>query len=314
MAFDPDAYLAEKQASFNPDAYLAQKGAFNPDKYLGGKQVQKIPAGEQADQYTPEAERTTLDYIRGGLETGANVVTGAVAFPLGLIGGLGRAALTGENFDPAAGKVMKELTYAPRGDVGQEWSGKIGEGINSLGVPLMGIHGSLPPARLAPSIPKIPKQVEKIKVALDDLNSKEAAPKNISDLKATEGPNGQMALFDIPEEGRFANPYEAVPGDWRVDENGIPIKADLSMEANNLQEPLQRNLWGDELAPKHEQEAPKSLSEAIDSMDWAHKRGALKKTKLGRELEASGKLEASKLAADREANRVSEIAQNATAR
>jgi len=35
---------------------------------------------------------------------------------------------------------------------------------------------------------------------------------------------------------------------------GIPIRADLSMEAQNLQDPLQRNLWGDELPPKAEQE------------------------------------------------------------
>jgi hypothetical protein len=121
--------------------------------------------------------------------------------------------------------------------------------------------------------------------------------------KATNGPDGQMALFDIPENLRQPTKYEAVPGDWRVDENGIPIKADLSMEAQNLQEPLQRNLWGDELAPKHEQEAPRGLTDAIDSMDWAHKRGALKKTLLGHDLEAPGTLEAAKMAAENQANR-----------
>ena len=71
--------------------------------------------------------------------------------------------------------------------------------------------------------------------------------------KQTEAPfektneSQQMELFDQPEMGRMANPYEAKLGDWRVDENGIPIKADLSMEVQNLQDPLQRNLWGDEL-------------------------------------------------------------------
>lgn len=57
----------------------------------------------------------------------------------------------------------------------------------------------------------------------------------------------QEELFDQPESGRVANPFEAALGDWRIDENGMPVKADLSMEANNLENPLQRNLWGDEL-------------------------------------------------------------------
>lgn len=75
----------------------------------------------------------------------------------------------------------------------------------------------------------------------------------------------QHGLFDMSEDARLRNPTEAVTGDWRVDENGIPIKADLSMEAANLENPLQRNLWGDELPPKHEQEGT-PLTEAIDSM------------------------------------------------
>lgn len=57
----------------------------------------------------------------------------------------------------------------------------------------------------------------------------------------------QFELLDQPEMGRVANPYEARLGDWRVDENGIPIKADLTMDAMNVENPLQRNLWGDEL-------------------------------------------------------------------
>jgi GNAT superfamily N-acetyltransferase len=57
----------------------------------------------------------------------------------------------------------------------------------------------------------------------------------------------QYELFDQPELGRMANPYEAAVGDWRIDENGIPVKVDKSMELQNMENPLQRNLWGDEL-------------------------------------------------------------------
>ena len=57
----------------------------------------------------------------------------------------------------------------------------------------------------------------------------------------------QLELFDQPEQGRVPMQFEATPGDWRIDENGMPVRVDLSLEAQNLQNPLQRNLWGDEL-------------------------------------------------------------------
>jgi len=113
----------------------------------------------------------------------------------------------------------------------------------------------------------------------------------------------QYELFDQPEMGRVANPYEAKLGDWRVDENGIPIKADLSMEVQNLQNPLQRNLWGDELPQTRnpvgqaatlldengmQQGIP--LTEAIDSMPLAQRRGAINRELKGA-VEPSGALE-----------------------
>lgn len=74
----------------------------------------------------------------------------------------------------------------------------------------------------------------------------------------------QTELFDQPESGRVPMESEAVLGDWRIDENGMPIKADLSMEAANLENPLQRNLFGDELAQKHPQEADLGITQAMD--------------------------------------------------
>lgn len=119
----------------------------------------------------------------------------------------------------------------------------------------------------------------------------------------------QHPLFDQSEQGRVANPYEASTGDWRVDENGIPIKADLSMELQNLQDPLQRNLWGDELPPKMSPEGMglqgvgdmtsqqgRPLTEAIDSMGWAQRRGAINRELKG-VVESSGALEGAMLEA-----------------
>lgn len=65
--------------------------------------------------------------------------------------------------------------------------------------------------------------------------------------------------------------YGTESGVGRVDENGMPIRADLSMEAQNLQNPLQRNLWGDELGPALGQD--RSLTEALDTLESTPFRG-----------------------------------------
>lgn len=73
------------------------------------------------------------------------------------------------------------------------------------------------------------------------------APKPVAPMPDVEPE--QLRLFDQFEERSPISKYqtEMAPDMWRVDENGIPIRADLSMEVQNLQQPLQRNLWGDEL-------------------------------------------------------------------
>lgn len=68
----------------------------------------------------------------------------------------------------------------------------------------------------------------------------------------------QPEMFEGQGHGYGPTPYD-IGGEqhWVKDENGMPIRADLSMEAQNLQNPHQANLWGDELAPKHELETTK---------------------------------------------------------
>lgn len=174
-----------------------------------------------------------------------------------------------------------------------------------------GVVGGATAGAMHRSTPK-PKAVTNAAASLlDEINAPKPAKdvpalgkETPADYHATEGLDGQRSLFDIPEEGRMPNPYEAVTGDWRIDENGMPVKVDLSMDVANAENPLQRNLWGDELPQKHEQENARNLPEAIDSMDWAHRRGALKKTQLGRELDAPGEL----LGAAAEARRQGESA------
>jgi hypothetical protein len=149
------------------------------------------------------------------------------------------------------------------------------------------------------------------------------------DARETTGPlneTAQLDLIDQPLQGRMVSPYEAVPGDWRVDENGMPIKADLSMELQNLQQPLQRNLWGDELdvnfprdpnkpldmdgdiqggerfsdpvSFRNDPENQIPLTEAIDSMEPGARAAALEQTQMGRELPADGPMEAARMQAE----------------
>lgn len=86
------------------------------------------------------------------------------------------------------------------------------------------------------------------------------------EAKAPEAPvvPEQMRLFDQFDERSPISPYqtEMAPDMWRVDENGIPIRADLSMEAQNLQQPLQRNLFGDELDANFPRDPNKPLDMA----------------------------------------------------
>lgn len=96
-----------------------------------------------------------------------------------------------------------------------------------------------------PTAPKTPSKGLNTLSALDALAE---AKKVVAEPAPVVTPE-QLHLFDQFEERSPISPYqtEMAPDMWRVDENGIPIRADLSMEVQNLQQPLQRNLFGDEL-------------------------------------------------------------------
>ncbi len=144
-------------------------------------------------------------------------------------------------------------------------------------------------------------------VAEQQRLAEQASSEQLARMQREQPMSGE--LFDHPEQGRIANPYEAFTGDWRIDENGMPIKADLSMDVQNASEPLQRHLWGDELPPMRDpigqhatlDEAAAQaaqqfgqggipLTQAIDSMGWAQRRGAIN-SQLKGSVEPSGALE-----------------------
>lgn len=75
----------------------------------------------------------------------------------------------------------------------------------------------------------------------------------------------QQDVIDATPHGERPAQYGMTDTGGRVDENGIPIRADLSMEAQNLQDPLQRNLWGDELSGRS-QDSSIGMTQALDKM------------------------------------------------
>jgi hypothetical protein len=115
---------------------------------------------------------------------------------------------------------------------------------------------------------------------------------------------GQMALFDQPELMGQRNQYNAGDlGDWRVDENGIPVRVDKSMDAANVEAPLQRNLFGDELPQAGLEGTNVPITQAIDNTPangmWAQRRGMT--NRLGgnaAELMATPELEAAMMEAN----------------
>lgn len=104
--------------------------------------------------------------------------------------------------------------------------------------------------------------------------------------------------MELPDSAMIQAPqYGVHDGMGRVDENGMPIRADISMEAQNLQNPLQMNLWGDELGPA--QGAERGLTDALDQMPKGIQRNIAMK-RMGKNAPdlASPEMNAAKFEAD----------------
>lgn len=144
-AFDPDAYLAQKPAAaplaFDPDAYLA---ASAPRKT--GTAADQIPGygGAVPAATTPAAPARTsmLDKLRGGIETGATLASGAVTAPV-IEASKIYGALTSGQFGTPEGiragermgqQVAGQIQYQPRTAAGQEYSANVANAMAQTGL------------------------------------------------------------------------------------------------------------------------------------------------------------------------------------
>ena len=149
-AFDPDAYLAQKPAAappaFDPDAYLAASASGIPAPRKTGGIADQIPGygGPVPAATTPVAPARTsmLDKLRGGVETGAALVSGAVTAPI-IEASKIYGALTSGQFGTQEGlragervgqQVAGQIQYQPRTATGQQYTADVGNALARTGL------------------------------------------------------------------------------------------------------------------------------------------------------------------------------------
>lgn len=302
----------------------------NPFDQFDTPQANPFDQFDEAPQGASTLQKFGNELVGLGEETMA-LGSQALLTPISGLAGLSAAVMGGTDAGADMVKKIQDMAYQPKSQRGQElteaasnvlnlpaeYGEKAGGAVGGLFGPtgenvgqfLGNVAGNfatdmIPGGMIASGVKaklKAPKK-EPVTTA-DKLAALDAPEPKVEQPVAPQVDPAQMDLFAPDEQGRMANPFEAFAGEWRVDENGIPIRADLSMDAQNVQAPLQRNLWGDELEPTRPPEGvglqgvitdqPQGgvpLTQAIDEMDWAHRRGAIN-SELKGSVEPSGELE-----------------------
>lgn len=275
------------------DSYNKIQGAAGS---LGTKLLEQTG---QANEFTEKAREGVNKVLEAGMALGPmHIPTAGAMLP-------GARALTEGNISAVknAGRDLFELAKnsrekeAPKGDLVSK---------------LDNIEASkeqVKPIVTTPNILRVTKEGQAYDPSVEPFRQAALEKADLERRAQMSNESQQIPMFDHPEQGRIANPYEAFTGDWRVDENGIPIKADLSMDVQNAAEPLQRHLWGDELPPirdpigmhatledaarQAEQQYGQGgipLTQAIDTMPWAQRSGAINRELKG-SVEPSGALQ-----------------------
>jgi len=142
--------------------------------------VSAIPGGESFAQ--PRPERSFGETLEGlgeaALTIGTGATTGALGFLGGSIEGIAKE-LTGAIPSGEGAKIAQEraaaLTFAPRGEAGQEFVGDIGEALGSL--PPVGLTGGVIPKIAVPKFQSRNKAINAISEAGTDQIKKSFAKK-----------------------------------------------------------------------------------------------------------------------------------------
>lgn len=149
MSFDPDKYLASTPSNppaFDPDAYLRAVSGGIPGPRKTGTVVDQIPGYDgpvpAATKPVSTAPTTAMGAIRGGLETGAALASGAITAPIiqgaEILGtltsgkfGTPQGLRAGEQF---AQRVANQIQYRPRTAEGQQYTEAVGNALARTGL------------------------------------------------------------------------------------------------------------------------------------------------------------------------------------
>ena len=232
------------------------------EQSFGGKVISALPNILTYPLSPFETGKTAVDTGEslGKAQTMAGIDTLGNMAGLALPGALGGKLLTKA---ATGGAINAAQDYATRSAFSaiadkQETKDVLGPSAESAGLSFVmgGVLGPMSPSKKSKTIPKpiTPAQTIADIVAAEKTTSKVKPP------LATEGTQ-ELLPSNAPQYGID---HSNDSGHWTVGPDGMPFRADLSMEAQALQNPLQRDLWGEELAPA--QGAERSLTEAIDAM------------------------------------------------
>lgn len=234
--------------------------------------------GDDLFEEEPKKERSLAQKAAGAVETGLGMVAGVPSQIWGGLSGIG-SLMIGEGAEKAAerSQQVQEFNfgagqYRPSTEAGQEYTENVGNILNypvekagdvgeflgekvgrgAAGRYLAELPVSFAMEMIEPTaIYGAARGVARRGVKANQPHSPvpESVPEALPESPVVPTTPEQLNLFDEFEQRSPISPYqtEMAPDMWRVDENGIPIRADLSMEVQNLQQPLQRNLWGDEV-------------------------------------------------------------------
>lgn len=190
MAFDPDAFLAEKPAQFDPDAFLASTPAPAPAP-------KKSRVQQAIDSFQPE---NIAQQVAGLGEAATQLGTGMVGQAVGGLRGLG-TLVTGGGVAAARKKIRdteEALTYQPRGEHGRaaaglaalpmelatEAGGAVGEAVGGNAGRAIGsaapaiaatLAGGGAALRAAPKVPQVRPVLERARAAVEQRGQPTAA-------------------------------------------------------------------------------------------------------------------------------------------
>lgn len=208
-----------------------------PPKQQTQSLVDQIPGIGQVGNQKPAPEASLLDKATGVGEAGLSTATGLIGGTLagtvggiqGVIDSIGDGTFGTQIGVAKAGDKFHEqaalATYEPRTQTGKDYASKVGEFISQQAPALVGI---------APQLAGL-SALSKFKKVNNSLKPQElsSAAKTAMEFEAKKAAEQPKAMPKVQEELDLGQPnqYGHRPSEFTVDENGIPIRRDASLEA-----------------------------------------------------------------------------------